>query len=78
MSTVKLDHVPLLENAQKFDKWKHFISHVLRDEGYWGHVEGTNNPFDRYPKSNCPAACTAASNALEIDAYQEAKENLDD
>jgi hypothetical protein len=71
MSTVKLDHVPLLENAQSFDKWKRFISHVLHDEGYWDHVEGTNNPFDRYPKSNCPATCTVASTALEIEAYQE-------
>jgi hypothetical protein len=71
MSTVKLDHVPLLENAQNFDEWKRFISHVLCDEGYWGHVEGTNNPFDRYPKSDCPAACTAASTPAEISAYQE-------
>lgn len=71
MSTVKLDHIPLLENAQNFDEWKRFISHVLCDEGYWGHVEGTNNPFNRYPKSNCPAACTTASTATKIDTYQE-------
>jgi hypothetical protein len=71
MSTAKLDHVPLLENAQTFDEWKHFISHVLCDEGYWGHGEGTNNVFDRYPISICPAPCDVTSSIDDISAYQE-------
>jgi hypothetical protein len=71
MSTIKLDHIPLLENAQTFDEWKCFISHILYDEGYWGHVKGTNNSFDPYPISNCPATCDVNSSTANITTYQE-------
>jgi len=71
MSTIKLDHVPLLESAINFPEWKRFTTQVLQAEGYWTHIEGTDGPFDIFPKSLEPAACTAASKAEEKAAFKE-------
>jgi hypothetical protein len=71
MTTIKLDHVPLLESAQNFPEWKRFITQVLQGEGYWSHIEGTDGTFDIFPKSLEPAACTAASKADEKEAFKD-------
>ncbi|PPQ90515.1 hypothetical protein CVT25_014408 [Psilocybe cyanescens] len=63
MSTIKLEHIPLLENAASYPGWKRHISQVLKDEGYWGHIEGTENAWDLYPISPEPKAPSAVSNA---------------
>ena len=71
MSTIKLDHVPLLESAINFPEWKQFIMQVLQAEGYWTHIEGTNGAFDIFPKSLELATCTATSKAEEKTAFKE-------
>ena len=71
MSTIKLNHVPLLESAINFPEWKRFITQVLQAEGYWTHIEGTDGPFDIFPKSLEPAACTATSKAEEKATFKE-------
>jgi len=71
MSTIKLDHVPLLESVTNFPEWKRFITQVLQAEGYWTHIEGTDGAFDIFPKSPEPAACTATSKAEEKTAFKE-------
>ena len=71
MSTIKLDHVPLLESAINFPEWKRFIMQVLQAEGYWTHIEGTDGPFDIFPKSLEPATCTATSKAEEKAMFKE-------
>jgi hypothetical protein len=70
MLSIKLDHVPLLEDAQSFTEWKRLISLVLKAEGYWPHVEGTVNLWDIYPASNPPATPTATSTVGKIYIYQ--------
>jgi hypothetical protein len=70
MSTIKLDHVPLLESALNFPEWKRFTVQILQAEGYWTHVEGTDGAYDIFPKSLEPAACTAASKADEKAAFK--------
>ena len=71
MTTIKLDHVPLLESAQNFPEWKQFITQVLQSEGYWSHIEGTDGTFDIFLKSLELAACTAGSKADELEAFKE-------
>jgi len=71
MSTIKLDHVPLLESAVNFPKWRQFIIQVLQAEGYWMHIKGTDGAFDIFPKSLEPAACTSNSKADELTAFKE-------
>ena len=71
MSTIKLDHVPLLESAINFPEWKRFITQVLQAEGYWTHIEGTDGPFDIFPKSLEPTTCTAESKPDEKAAFKE-------
>jgi hypothetical protein len=71
MSTIKLDHIPLLESALNFPEWKRFIIQVLQAEGYWTHVEGTDGDYDIFPKSLEPAACTATSKAEEKTAFKD-------
>ena len=71
MSTIKLDHVPLLESAQNFPEWKRFITQVLQAEGHWSHIEGTDGQFDIFPKSMEPAKCTAASDEDEKARFKE-------
>lgn len=71
MSTIKLDHVPLLESAMNFPEWKRFTTQILQAEGYWTHVEGTDGAYDIFPKSLEPTACTAASKADEKAAFKE-------
>ena len=71
MSTIKLDHIPLLESTANFPEWKRFITQVLQAEGYWTHIEGTDGAFDIFPKSLEPATCTATSEADEKMAFKE-------
>ena len=71
MSTIKLDHVPLLESAINFPEWKRFITQVLQAEGYWTHIEGTDRTFNIFPKSLEPTACTATSTEEEKTAFKE-------
>jgi len=71
MSTIKLDHVPLLESAINFPEWKRFITQVLQAEGYWPHIEGTDGLYNIFSKSLEPTACTAASKAEERTAFKE-------
>jgi hypothetical protein len=71
MSTIKLDHVPLLESAANFPEWKRFIIQVLQAESYWTHIEGTDGVFDIFPKSPEPAACTKDSTPVEITVFKE-------
>ena len=71
MSTIKLDHIPLLESGVNFPEWKRFIVQVLQAEGYWTHIEGTDGAFDIFPKSPEPAACTSSSKPEEITAFKE-------
>jgi hypothetical protein len=71
MSTIKLDHVPLLESATNFPEWKRFITQVLQAEGYWTHIEGTDGQFDIFPKSLEPVACNATSKPEEKVAFKE-------
>ena len=71
MSTIKLDHVPLLESAINFPEWKRFTTQILQAEGYWSHIEGTDGAYDIFPKSLEPAACTAASKPEERTAFKE-------
>ena len=71
MSTIKLDHVPLLESAMNFPEWKRFTTQILQAEGYWTHVEGTDGAYDIFPKSLELTACTAASKADEKAAFKE-------
>ena len=71
MSTIKLDHVPLLESAINFLEWKRFITQVLQAEGYWTHIKGTDGAFNIFPKSPEPVACTAMSKAEEKAAFKE-------
>jgi hypothetical protein len=70
MSSIKLDHVPLLQDVASFPEWKRLISLVLKAEGYWTHVEGTANPWDIYPASRPPATPDAASAPVTVTAYQ--------
>jgi hypothetical protein len=70
MSTIKLDHVPLLKSALNFPEWKRFTTQILQAEGYWTHVEGTDGAYDIFPKSTEPAACTAASKPEEKLAFK--------
>ncbi|PPQ85634.1 hypothetical protein CVT25_012756 [Psilocybe cyanescens] len=69
MSTIKLKHVPLLENAASYPGWKRHISQVLKDEGYWGHIKGTVNLWDLYPISPEPKAPTAVSNSEYVVSF---------
>lgn len=71
MSTIKLNHVPLLESAQNLLEWKRFIMQILQAEGYWTHVEGTDGAYDIFLKSLEPAACTAESKAEEKATFRE-------
>ena len=71
MSTIKLDHVPLLESAQNFPEWKRFITQVLQAEGHWSHIEGTDGQFNIFLKSMEPAKCTAASDKDEKARFKE-------
>ena len=71
MSTIKLDHVPLLESALNFPEWKRFIIQVLQAKGYWTHVEGTDGDYDIFPKSLEPAACTATLKAEEKTTFKD-------
>jgi hypothetical protein len=71
MSTIKLDHVPLLESAMNFPEWRRFTTQVLQAEGYWSHIEGTDGAYDIFPKSLEPATCTAALKPEERAAFKE-------
>jgi hypothetical protein len=71
MSTIKLDHVPLLESAINFPEWRRFITQVLQAEGCWTHIEGTAGQYNIFPKSLEPTACTAASKPEEKTAFKE-------
>jgi len=51
ISTIKLDHVPLLESTINFPEWKRFTTQVLQAEGYSSHLEGTDEAYDILPKS---------------------------
>jgi len=68
MSTIKLDHVPLLESAMNFPEWKRFTTQILQAEGYWSHIDGA---YDIFPKSLEPTTCTAASKPEERAAFKE-------
>lgn len=69
MSTIKLDHVPILENVSSYPEWRRHISQVLQDEGYWGHVEGNENPLSVFPRSNPPATLTDDSSPATKTAF---------
>jgi hypothetical protein len=71
MSTIKLDHIELLDGASNYDAWRHGISQVLQGEGYWGHVEGDPNIFSAFPIEPAPNTPTAESTATEIAEYRE-------
>ena len=71
MATIKLDHIELLVGASNYPIWKRGISQVLQGEGYWGHVEGSSNPFAPFPSSPEPSPPTEKSSTEVITAYQE-------
>ena len=71
MSTIKLDHIPLLKSSLNFPEWKRFIIQILQAEGYWTHVEGTDGAYDIFPKSVELAACTATSKPEEMTAFKD-------
>lgn len=63
MSTLKLSHIPLLENSVTYPEWRHYISQVLIDEGHWGHVEGSADTYAIHPKVPQPAPLSVTSGA---------------
>ena len=71
MSTIKLNHIPLLESTLNFLEWKRFIIQILQAKGYWTHIEGTDGAYDIFPKSLEPTACTAALKADKKAAFKE-------
>lgn len=71
MSTIKLDHVPLLVGSDNFESWKRAIRQVLQGEGYWGHVDGDADVFSPFPISPKPAVCNEQSTLAQVTAFRD-------
>lgn len=69
-ATIKLDHIPTLKGASNFVTWRMLIHSSLKDCGIYGHIKGSDNCWDRYPKTPVPPTPTANSNNNIIEKYQ--------
>jgi len=68
--TLKLDHIPTLNGAADYPSWSKSIMRTLQGEGFWGFVEGSDDPLSPFPKVPVPAVA-ANSTAPTLKAYRE-------
>jgi hypothetical protein len=69
MSTIKLEHVPLLKGASNYPEWSRLLSMTLHSNSLWGHVQGDTDktsPWRVIPKPEF----TSASKDSEYVAYK--------
>lgn len=73
MSSIKLNHIPILKGVAEFTEWKQKMSATLQSLGLWGWVDSNSsadNPLSPFPIETQPVI-TAKSTPEEVLAYCE-------
>ena len=47
--TLKLDHIPTLDSAADYPSWSKLIMCTLQGKGFWGFIEGSEDPLSPFP-----------------------------
>jgi len=68
--TLKLDHIPTLDGAADYPSWSKSIMHTLQGEGFWGFVEGSEDPLSPFPIVPTPVIAAGAT-APALKAHRE-------
>jgi len=68
--TLKLDHIPTLDGMANYPSWSKSIMRTLQGEGFWGFIEGSENPLSPFPIVPTPVVATGA-NAAALKAHHE-------
>ena len=67
---LKLDHIPTLDGAADYPSWSKSIMHTLQGEGFWGFIEGSEDPLSPFPIVPMPIIAAGAT-APALKAHHE-------
>lgn len=68
MSSLRLDHIPILEGTSNFPEWRRAMERTLMGEGVWGHAEGEEgDPLSPWRPSYPPViSATTTPDELKV------------
>ena len=70
MLKLDLDHIPTLNGTADYPSWSKLIMHTLQGKGFWGFIEGSEDPLPPFPVVPMPIIAAGAT-APALKAHHE-------